>query len=108
MMNDFPSEDMPPVDLLKHTEDLYRQAAEDLVRAHQRIGQGSVEEMKAATQSVKDLKIAFELVMAERTRIEKLRKHVAGVAPDRAIDFDAARAEIGRRLARLRAAGGGG
>ena len=68
----------------------------------------TVDEVKAAAQAVKDLKAAFQMVMDERTRIEKLRKQIAGVVHDYAIDFDAARAEIGRRLACLRDAGGGG
>ena len=58
-------------------------------------------------QAVRDLKTAFQLVMDERTRVEKLRKQVAGVVGDLRLDFDAARDEIGRRLARLRDAGGG-
>jgi hypothetical protein len=50
--------------------------------------------------------VALQMVMDERTRVEKLRKNVAGVVRDYAIDFDAARDEIGRRLACLREAGG--
>lgn len=107
MTSDLPSDDPPRVDLLEATEDLYRQAAEDLVLAQRKLRQGSVDEVKAAAQAVKDLKAAFQLVMEERTRIEKLRKQIAGVVHDYAIDFDAARAEIGRRLACLRNAGGG-
>ena len=108
MMQDLPSQDSLPVDLLEATEDLYRQAAEDLVLAQRKLRQGSVDDVKAAAQAVKDLKAAFQLVMDERTRIEKLRKQVAGVVHGQAIDFDSARAEIGRRLACLRDAGGGG
>ncbi|MFN5826337.1 MAG: hypothetical protein ACK446_04805, partial [Rhodobacterales bacterium] len=89
MTSDLPSDEPPPVDLLAATEDLYRQAAEDLVQAQRKLRQGSVDEVKAATQAVKDLKAAFQLVMDERTRIEKLRKQVAGVVHDYAIDFDA-------------------
>ena len=107
MMQDLPSQDTLPVDLLEATEDLYREAAEDLVLAQRRLRQGSVDDVKAATQAVKDLKVAFQLVMDERTRIEKLRRQVAGVVHGHTIDFDSARAEIGRRLACLRDAGGG-
>ena len=107
MTRDLPSDDPPPVDLLAATEDLYRQAAEDLVLAQRKLRQGTLDDVKAATQAVKDLKAAFQLVMDERTRIEKLRKQIAGVVHDYAIDFDAARTEVGRRLACLRDAGGG-
>ena len=106
MTSDLPSDDPPPVDLLEATEDLYRQAAEDLVLAQRKLRQGSVDEVKAAAQAVKDLKAAFQLVMDERTRIEKLRKQIAGSVGTGSLDMDAARDEIGRRLARLRDAGG--
>ncbi len=104
----FSSGEEPPVDLLAVTEGMFREAAEDLARARQKLRAGGVDEVKAATGAVRDLKVAFELVMQERARIEKLRKQVAGVVHDHALDLDAARAEIGRRLACLRDAGGGG
>ncbi len=98
----------PPVDLLAETEELYREAAEDLVRARRKLSEGRTEEVKAAVQAVKDLKAALQLVMDERARIEKLRRTAGGIVHDYALDFDAARVEIGRRLARLRSAGSGG
>jgi uncharacterized protein YPO0396 len=98
----------PSVDLLKETEVLYREVAEELALAMRGVRQGETGEAKAAIQAVKDLRTAFQMVMDERTRVEKLRKQVAGVVRDYALDFDAARDEIGRRLARLREAGGGG
>ncbi|WP_097029523.1 hypothetical protein [Cereibacter ovatus] len=97
-----------PVDLLAETEELYREAAEDLVRARRKLSEGRVEEVKAAVQAVKDLKAALQLVMDERARIEKLRRTAGGIVHDFALDFDTARAEVGRRLARLRDAGCGG
>jgi Na+/phosphate symporter len=98
----------PSADLLKETEVLYREVAEELALAMRGVRQGETGEAKAAIQAVKDLRTAFQMVMDERTRVEKLRKQVAGVVRDYALDFDAARDEIGRRLARLREAGGGG
>ncbi len=103
----FSEGDAPPPDLLAATEGLYREVAEELIRARDRLRAGSNEEAQAAMQAVRDLKAAFQLVMDERTRIDKLRKQVAGVVHDYALDFDAARTEIGRRLARLRDAGAG-
>jgi hypothetical protein len=104
----FSAGEEPPVDLLAATEELYRDIAEELIRAKDKLRDGQFDEVKAAVQAVKDLKLAFQMVMDERTRVEKLRKHVAGVVHDYALDFDAARDEIGRRLARLRDAAGGG
>ncbi|TMV90167.1 hypothetical protein FGG78_13375 [Thioclava sp. BHET1] len=98
-----------PVDLLDLTEALYNDVACELGAALQAVRQGQVSEAKSAVQAVKDLRTAFHLVMEERSRVEKLRKQIAGVAAGRegALDFDAARAEIGRRLACLRDAAGG-
>lgn len=96
------------VDLLQETEDLYREVAGELALAMKGVRQGDPADIKAAMQAVKDLRTAFQMVMDERTRVEKLRKQVAGVVRDYALDFDAARSEIGRRLARLRDAGGCG
>lgn len=100
-------DDGAPETLLRATEGLYRDAAEDLARVMKALKSGRTDDAKAAAQAVRDLKTAFQLVMDERTRVDKLRKQVAGVAGEHALDFDAARDEIGRRLARLRDAGGG-
>ena len=101
----------PPVDVLLATEEYLRETAEQIVRAVQDARAGRMGEIKAAQQSVRDLKTLFQMVMDERTRVEKLRKQVAGVLDrdghDHALDFDWARDEIGSRLARLRDAGGG-
>ena len=95
----------PPVDVLLATEEYLRETAEQIVRAVQDARAGKMGEIKAAQQSVRDLKTLFQMVMDERTRVEKLRKQVAGVVHGHALDFDGARDEIGSRLARLRDAG---
>ena len=95
-------------DLLHATEEMYREAAEELVAALNRLRSGHTEDAKATAQAMRELKIAFQLIMDERTRVDKLRKQVAGIVHDHAFDFDAARDEIGRRLACLRDAGSGG
>lgn len=86
---------------------LFRDMAEEMALALRRFREGDFSEAKGASAAAKDLRAAYHLVMDERTRVEKLRKQVAGVVHDYALDFDAARDEIGRRLARLREAGGG-
>ena len=93
--------------MLAATEGLYRETAEELVRAVRVIRAGRADDVKAATQAVKDLRSALQMVMEERTRVEKLRRQVAGTVGTRELDFDAARLEIGRRLARLRDASAG-
>ncbi|MFD1808690.1 hypothetical protein ACFSHQ_12995 [Gemmobacter lanyuensis] len=95
--------------MLKASEDLYREVALELAEASRRVRDGEFGEVKAAMQAARDLRAAFQLVMDERTRVDKLRKQVAGVAGGAGeLDFAAARSEIGRRLARLRDAGHGG
>jgi hypothetical protein len=101
----FSAGDDPPVDLLAETEGLFRETAEELIRAVRKVKAGAFGDAKIATQTVKDLKAAFEMVMEERTRVEKLRRQVTGAVGAQALDFGAARDEIGRRLARLRDAG---
>ncbi|MEH7827591.1 hypothetical protein [Gemmobacter denitrificans] len=81
----------------------------ELAAATEKVRRGEFGEAKTAMQAVRDLRAAFQLVMEERNRVDKLRKQVAGVASGAGeLDFAAARSEIGRRLARLRDAGPGG
>jgi hypothetical protein len=98
----FSAGEEPPVDLQAETERLFRETAEVLIKAVHKVRDGSYGDAKAATQAVKDLKTAFEMVMEERTRVEKLRRQVTGAVGSQALDFGAARDEIGKRLARLR------
>lgn len=100
----FPNVEQLPVDLTAATETLYREAAEELIRAIMAVRAGDLDQTPAAKSAVKGLKDAFQTVMEERNRVEKLRKQVAGAAGTGTLDLDAARDEIGRRLALLRAA----
>ena len=95
-------------ELLAATEDMYRDAGVELARAVKAAKTCTPADAKAALQAVRDLKSAFQLAMDERTKIDKLRKETAGVIGEQILDLDAARDEIGSRLARLRRAGGGG
>jgi hypothetical protein len=95
-------------DVLAVAEALYREAAVELQRTIGAIREGAFGEVKSAQAAIRDLRATASQVLEERGRIDKLRKHGAGpVGPGGAIDFDAARAEIGRRLACLRERGGG-
>ena len=88
--------------VLAATETFFENAMEDLVGAIAAVRQGRLTEAKVAVQAVRDLKQAFFAMMEERNRVEKLRKQVAEVVQGSSVDFDAARDEIGRRLACLR------
>ncbi len=101
-------EDEAPVDLLAEMELYFREAVEDLVRAIRRLKARPDAGGKVVSLAIKDLKAALKVVMDEGTRLGKLRKEAAGAVGDHALDFDAARDEIGRRLACLRDAGSDG
>ena len=63
--------------------------------------------LKKAMETAKTAREAVQLLMAERNKVEKLRREIAGGVAEGCLDLDAARDEIGRRLACLRRAGGG-
>ena len=57
---------------------------------------------------VKELRDVLKLLVTESQNVAKLRRDTGGLDAGGVFDLDAARAEIGRRLACLRDAGGGG
>ena len=63
--------------------------------------------LKKAMDTAKTVREAVQLLMAERNKVDKLRKDIAGGVGGGSLDLDAARDEIGRRLACLRRAAGG-
>ena len=103
----FGAGDKPPVDLLAFSEGLFKNAADELSRALTAVQEGELANLKPATQLVKELKDAFKHVMDERKRIDSVREQTTRHGTG-SLDFDAARDEIGRRLACLRDAGSGG
>ena len=96
-------------DVLALAEALYRDAAVELHRVIEALRAGEFSEIKAAHTAIRDLRATALHVLDERGKVDKLRKQIADqVGIGGALDFDGARAEIGRRLACLRDAGGGG
>jgi hypothetical protein len=65
---------------------------------------GTAREMATYT---KDISGALKTLITERQHVEKLRRDAGDLAGGRDFDLDAARDEIGRRLACLRDAGAG-
>lgn len=86
---------------------MFREVAEELHRLRMGVRHGNVDDGVNAGKAVRDLRAATSLVLEERTRLDKLRKETAGGAHGGTLDLDAARDEIGRRLACLRRAAGG-
>lgn len=96
--------------------EMFRELAEELHRLRVGLRAGLKEgaaagdaelsgEVREAARLVRDLRAATQLVLEERNRVDKLRKDIVGQAGAGRLDLDAARDEIGRRLACLRRAG---
>ena len=96
-------------DLLGAAERLYEDAFIELERTMTAIKAGEFSEVKSAQEAIRALRAMAIAVLQERGKVDQLRKQIAGhVGAGGALDLDEARAEIGRRLACLRNAGGGG
>lgn len=96
-----------PDEGLRLTEELFRIAVGDLNAALTAIRDGQFEAAKAGKAAVRDLVDMSKQVLEGRRNVEKLRKQIAGDVGARSeLDLDAARDEIGRRLACLRDARG--
>lgn len=103
---------MSPDEAIAVAEGLFWSYVKDLKRheaALEARQSGAVDpaELKEAMQTAKVVREAVGLLMAERNRVDKLRKDIAGGVGGGSLDLDAARDEIGRRLACLRRAGRG-
>lgn len=104
---------------------LFREAAEDFARLRAQLREGAGgpggkgargrkadpaglgDGLKEAVRLARELRAATQLMLEERNRVDKLRKEIAGGGgAGGALDLDAARSEIGRRLACLRRAAG--
>ncbi len=106
MTSSLTAEAPSPGSLISGTEELYREIAGEVLAALGKIRSGEWD-AKGLTSTVRDMRAFLQLVLEERVKVAKLAKQDAGIAYDYALDFEAARSEIGRRLACLRDAGGG-
>lgn len=83
-------------------------SASEMARRLEALLSGGGASAQDVARELGDLRKWAQLAYEERNRIEKLIQDHAGEGGGHAIDFAAARAEIGRRLDRLRAAGSAG
>ncbi len=96
-----------PPDILDFTEKLFLIAVEDLNEILEAIREGRLEMAREGKRAVRDLAEMGKQVILERNNVDQLRKRAAGAAgAGGELDLAAARDEIGRRLACLRAARG--
>ena len=76
--------------------------------AMDRVRKGDLSELKDGVRVMRDLRSALQIVFEERAKVAKLKQDGGdGGGGGRALDLDSARAEICRRLARLRDAADG-
>jgi hypothetical protein len=105
----FTGDETAPGDVLGVAERLYEDAVIELERTMAAIKAGEFQEVKSAQDTIRTLRAMAVAVLQERGKVDQLRKQIAGhVGAGGALDLDEARAEIGRRLACLRGAGGSG
>ena len=109
-MHSFTGGSATDAEILAVVEGLFREAAMELYRTITAVRAGEFSEVKSAQVAIRDLRATALQVLEERGKVDKLRKQIAGAAAGEGgtLDFDGARTEIGRRLACLRDAGGGG
>lgn len=92
--------------LVKEAMGLLDEIVVEIHTAMDRLRNGELADLKDGVRVMRDLRSALQIVFEERAKVAKLKEDRDG-GGDRALDLDAARAEICGRLARLRDAGGG-
>lgn len=95
------------IETIEIASGVFRDAAEDMERLRRKLRAGDLGELKDAAAMARSLRNATQQMIEERNKVDKLRKEIAGGVGDGCFDLDAARDEIGRRLACLRRAEGG-
>ena len=93
--------------LLGQAEVVLAVAADALADIVKQVKSGDVAATEKVVPAAVSYRTAFERVMSERDKIGKLRNEIVGAVGRRTLDLDAARVEIGRRLACLRHTGAG-
>ncbi|MFN6952688.1 MAG: hypothetical protein ACK4NE_08890 [Albidovulum sp.] len=82
---------------------LLDQVVVEIHTAMDRVRRGELGDLKEGVRVIRDLRSALQIVFEERAKVAKLKDDGGdGRGAGRALDLNAARAEIGRRLARLR------
>ncbi|MCB2110645.1 hypothetical protein [Albidovulum sp.] len=92
---------------VQEVTELFNDITATLAQMVRRLKAGEAGEAKEVARQMGEVRAAYKLALEERIRVAKLRKEDAGVVYDYALDLDAARDEVCRRLACLREAGDG-
>ena len=102
-----PFENDPADACLAVAEELFMDAGLALAQLTKKIKRHELEPARSAKAALSEVLAAYQLAMKERNRVADERRKSSGIDGSYAIDFDAARDEIRRRMACLRAAGDG-
>ncbi|MDO9525784.1 MAG: hypothetical protein Q7J57_09660 [Gemmobacter sp.] len=97
-----------PGDVISEAWELYDTAAKIMRMVLHEMKHEPKDSARELALYTKDVREALKLVISERAAVDKLRRDTGAVEGNHGFDFDTARDEIGRRLACLRDAGGGG
>ncbi len=104
-MSEISKETAAPI-LIDEAVGLLSTAAQVLSIALDDFNAGRLDQASASAGYGTELRKALDKVIGEKQCVERLRQQLGVLDPKRELDFDAARSEVGRRLARLRGAGG--
>jgi hypothetical protein len=91
---------------LQEAEQHYADALNDLLALRQAFREAEAVPEAEMKRVIGSFARATQTLFDERKKVEELGKKERGASRDHAIDFDALRGEIGRRLDRLRAVSG--
>ncbi len=86
--------------------EIYRSSSRELTDIIREIGAGKSDRAKRLSPVLSEIRKASMAMMEEARNVEDLRRRLVGNVHEQAFDLAKARDEIGRRIARIRAAGG--
>ncbi len=88
--------------------EIYRSSSKELTDIVREIGDGKTDRAKKLSPVLTEIRKASMAMMEEARNVEDLRRKLVGNVSEQSFDLTGARDEIGRRMARIRAAGGAG
>lgn len=94
----------PGDDCVDLAEEQFVEALRAVAAITEKIRRQELDVLPDVPKAAANVSIATRQLLAEKHRVYEQQKRKSGIVHDFAIDFDEARAEIGRRLACLRAA----
>ncbi|RYH11188.1 hypothetical protein [Tropicimonas sp. IMCC6043] len=88
--------------------EIYRSSSRELTQIVREIGIGKTDRAKKLSPVLTEIRKASMAMMEEARHVEDLRRKLVGDVREQGFDLAGARDEIGRRMARIRAARGAG